>query len=122
MTLSWAIFVVDYFVRLHLAEDKRTWFVRNLLDLAIVLLPMLRPLRLMRLVSVLAVFQRIGGTRLVGRVALYVSESTVMLILVGSPAMLSVERHQPGATITSDGDALWWGLTSVIPAGPTGAA
>ena len=64
MTLSWAIFVVDYFVRLHLAEDKRTWFVRNLLDLAIVLLPMLRPLRLLRLVSVLTVFQRIGGTAL----------------------------------------------------------
>ena len=41
-----------------------------------------------------------------------------MLILVGSPAMLSVERHQPGATITSYGDALWWGLTSVIPAVP----
>ena len=117
MTVSWAIFVIDYFVRLYLAEDKRRWFVQNLLDLAIVLLPMLRPLRLLRLVSVLAVFQRIGGTRLVGRVALYVSVSTVMLILVGSLAMLSVERHQPDATITSYGDALWWAVVTMTTVG-----
>src|SRR5664279_5598603 len=117
MTLSWAIFVVDYFVRLFLAKDKRKWFVRNLLDLAIVVLPMLRPLRLLRLVAVLAVFQRIGGTHLVGRVVLYVSVSTVMLIFVGSLAMLSVERHQPGATITSYGDALWWAVVTMTTVG-----
>ena len=78
---------------------------------------MLRPLRLLRLVTVLAVFQRIGGTRLVGRVALYVSVSTVMLIFVGSLAMLSVERHQPGATITSYGDALWWAVVTMTTVG-----
>jgi voltage-gated potassium channel len=117
MTLSWAIFVGDYFVRLTLAKDKRKWFVRNLLDLAIVVLPMLRPLRLLRLVAVLAVFQRIGGTHLVGRVVLYVSVSTVMLIFVGSLAMLSVERHQPGATITSYGDALWWAVVTMTTVG-----
>ncbi len=117
MTVTWAVFVVDYFVRLSLADDKKKWFVRNLLDLAVVALPILRPLRLLRLVTVLAVFQRIAGTHLVGRVVLYVSVSTVMLIFVGSLAMLSAERQQPGATITSYGDALWWAVVTMTTVG-----
>jgi voltage-gated potassium channel len=48
------------------------------LDLAIVVLPVLRPLRLVRLVILLAVFQRFAGRSLRGRVAFYVAGSTVM--------------------------------------------
>src|ERR1700712_640473 len=46
---TWAIFVVDYLVNLYLEERKLRWFVRNLHELAILALPMLRPLRLIRL-------------------------------------------------------------------------
>lgn len=117
MWLSWAVFVVDYLVRLSLAEQKGRWFVRNLLDLFVVALPALRPLRLLRLVTVLAVFQRIAGAHLFGKVVLYVSVSTVMLVFVGSLAMLSAERSQPGATITTYGDALWWAVVTLTTVG-----
>ena len=55
--VTWALFVIDYFVNLWLAEQRWRWFYTHLLDLAIVVLPMLRPLRLLRLVTLLAVLQ-----------------------------------------------------------------
>ena len=54
MVITWALFVVDYAARLYLAPHRPRWFVRHLLDLAIVALPLLRPLRLLRLVVLLA--------------------------------------------------------------------
>ena len=48
--LAWAVFTADYAARLYLAPDRKKWFFRHLVDLAVVLLPLLRPLRLLRLV------------------------------------------------------------------------
>jgi hypothetical protein len=57
----WGIFAVDYVVRLALAPDRRRWFLHHLLDLAVVALPLLRPLRLLRLVVLVAAFQQAIG-------------------------------------------------------------
>src|ERR1700676_5086680 len=43
-------FAIDYVARLILAHHRTRWFFRHLLDLAIVALPFLRPLRMLRLV------------------------------------------------------------------------
>ena len=43
ITATWAVFAIDYFVRLVLAERRLDWFGQHLLDLAIVALPILRP-------------------------------------------------------------------------------
>src|SRR5215210_7406636 len=55
---TWALFVVDYVARLALAEHRGRYFIRHLFDLAILALPLLRPLRLLRLASLLAVLNR----------------------------------------------------------------
>jgi len=117
MTVTWAVFMVDYFVRLSLADDKKKWFVRNLLDLAVVALPILRPLRLIRLLTLLAIFQRVVGKGLRGRVVMYTVVSTFMLVFVSSLAMLDAERTYPGASITTFGDALWWAFTTITTVG-----
>ncbi len=44
----WGAFVIDYVVSLILAKPRRHWFLHHLLDLAIVVLPVFRPLRLLR--------------------------------------------------------------------------
>jgi hypothetical protein len=46
--VSWLIFALDYLVRLILAADHWRWFYRHLFDLLVVVLPLLRPLRLVR--------------------------------------------------------------------------
>lgn len=117
MTIAWVLFAVDYVGRFALADRRWRWFGRHLLDLAIVALPILRPLRLLRLVILLGVFQRVAGRTLRGKVVLYVAGSTVGLVLVGSLAVLDGERHEAGASIATFGDALWWAFTTITTVG-----
>ncbi len=48
---TWAPFAVDYLIRLGLSTDRWRFVRTNVLDLATIALPLLRPLRLLRLVS-----------------------------------------------------------------------
>lgn len=114
---TWAVFLVDYLVRLTLAEQRLRWFVRHLLDLAMVALPVLRPLRLLRLITLLSVLQRAAGSRLRGRVVVYVVGSTVVLVAVSALAMLEAERGIADTQITSYGQALWWAMETVSTVG-----
>lgn len=114
---AWALFAVDYIVRLALSR-RRPAFVRgNLFDLAVIALPLLRPLRLLRLVTLLSVLNRYAGGSLRGRVAIYVAGSTSLILLVGSLAVLDAERGTEGANITTFGEAFWWAATTVTTVG-----
>ena len=112
----WAVFAVDYATRLGLARRWR-YFWTHLHDLAMVALPVLRPLRLLRLVMLLRVLNRRAVTDLHGRVITYVAGSSVILIFCASLAELDAERNHPGATIHTFGDALWWAVSTVTTVG-----
>ena len=113
----WALFGVDYLVRLALAPSRGRWFLRHLPDLAIIVLPFLRPLRLLRLVTLVSVMQRSAGTALRGRITLYTLGSAALLIFTSALAVLEAERHEPGSSIRSFGQALWWALTTFSTVG-----
>ena len=49
----WAAFVLEYLVKLYLTPSRRGFFTHHLLDLAVIALPMLRPLRAARLLRLL---------------------------------------------------------------------
>ena len=115
--ITWGIFALDYFVNLWLAEDRMRWFVWNLHELLIVVLPFFRPLRLLRLVTLLSVLQRTVGETLRGRVATYVAGAAAMLILIGALAVLDVEQNAPDAKILTFGDAAWWAVTTITTVG-----
>lgn len=114
---TWAVFVTDYATWMRLAEQRGRWFIRHLFDLAAVALPILRPLRLLRLVVLLSVFQRAAGTSLRGRVVTYAVGSTVILVYVASLATLEAERHATGAYITTFGNAMWWAFATITTVG-----
>jgi voltage-gated potassium channel len=116
-TVIWLLFVVDYLVRLFLSRHRRQFVRKNLLDLAAVAAPVLRPLRLLRLVSVLTVINRRAGATLRGQVAAYLVASTFLVVFVAGLAMLETERTSPRANITTFGDALWWALTTITTVG-----
>ncbi len=113
----WVLFAVDYVVSLILVPHTRKWFVTHLHELAIVLLPALRPLRLLRLVTAVAVLQRSAGTALRGKVILYVAFTSLLLVVMASLAMLDAEQNAPGANIASIGDALWWSMVTITTVG-----
>ncbi|MFI7063992.1 potassium channel family protein [Kribbella sp. NPDC050124] len=112
----WGLFGVDYFIRVSLAEDRRRFIRRNLVDLAVIVLPLLRPMRLVRLLPVLARMQH-AGMSLRGRATTYVVAGAILLGFVASLAVLDAERGSSDANITSFGDALWWSATTVTTVG-----
>ena len=117
INVIWIVFIVDYVVSISLAHDRKTWFKNNLLLLVSIMLPIFRPLRLLRLVAVLNVLNRTSGMAVRGRITLYVCSSVILLIYVGSLAELDVERNAPGATITDFGKAIWWAFVTTTTVG-----
>jgi voltage-gated potassium channel len=117
MMITWVLFVVDYGARLYLAPNRLRWFIRHLIDLAIVALPLLRPLRLLRVVLLLAALEKAIGGAIRGRVVVYTAGSAVLLVYAGSLAILQAERSHPGARINTFGDAVWWSMSTVTTVG-----
>lgn len=114
---TWFLFAIDYFVRLSLAEHRRSWFWRHLLDLAVIALPILRPLRLLRLVALLGILNKTGARTLRGRVVTYVLGGTALLVTCGALAITDAERGQPGANVESLGDGYWWAISTMTTVG-----
>jgi voltage-gated potassium channel len=114
---AWALFVVDYLVRISLAERRGQFFIRNSFDLLVVALPLLRPLRLLRLLTLLHVLNRHVAGSLRGKVVTYVVGATALVLFIASLAILDVERGRPGANIETFGDALWWSASTVTTVG-----
>jgi len=112
---TWVIFVIDYVTRLSITENRWRWFYRHLLDLAIVVLPMLRPLRLMRFLTVLAILGRGAGNMLRGRVVIYTVGATVLTVFIAALAVLDAE--QGTGAIETFGDALWWAFVTITTVG-----
>lgn len=113
MWLVWALFVIDYVVNLALAKPRWRWFYSHIPDLLVVALPFLRPLRSIRLLALFGVLHRAGGRAFRGKVTIYVIVSASLIIFVAAVAVLDSEQNQPGAHITSFGDALWWAVTTI---------
>ncbi len=123
----WLVFVVDYLARLYLAAGYRRSFIRhNLFDLALVAVPMLRPLRVARLARVLRVGRLgalLGSTThrqqqsLRNRALASVAIVAGSLTLLCSVLELDSQRGQPGANIHSFGDSIWWAFSTVSTVG-----
>lgn len=113
----WVAFAVDLAIRLWLADDRRAYAVRHWYDVALVTLPLLRPLRLLRLVALVRILDRSASSTLAGRVLVYVSGAGALAVGLGALAVLDAERDAPGANITTFGDAIWWACTTVTTVG-----
>jgi voltage-gated potassium channel len=123
----WAAFLVEYVAKLSLAADRRHFVRHHLLDLAMVAVPILRPLRLARLFR----FVRLGrvvivlgsGLRRARAILTYHSLHFVLLavaVIVFAAAGLELffEQHSTGPTaIHNFGDAFWWAVVTVTTVG-----
>jgi voltage-gated potassium channel len=115
--VAWPVFLADYVLRLVLAEHRWQFVRRNWVDGVAVLLPLLRPLRIINLVRVARVLDRRLTSSLHGRVAAYVTLTASLVVFMASLAVYDAERGAPGASITGYGDAVWWALTTITTVG-----
>jgi len=88
----WAAFAVDFGARLVLAGRERWRYARShWYDVALIALPMLRPLRLLRLLAFARILNRSATGSLVGRVTTYVVG--VNLVCVGLAAIAVLDAR-----------------------------
>ncbi len=113
---TWGMFVVDYVGRVVLAPARPRFVLHHLPDLLVVVLPLLRPLRLLRLLVLLRFINRGAIRTLQGRVATYVVLATLFVLYAGALAELQAERGSHGP-IQTFGTAVWWAVTTITTVG-----
>jgi voltage-gated potassium channel len=118
MIALWVLFIVDYMVRQRLSGQRFPRFVRtHFLHTVVVLLPLLRPLRIVPLYDVIQRRQGEPRLSLHARVIAYASLSTLLLGFAGALAVYQQERGAPGASMRTFEDALWWAAATLSTVG-----
>lgn len=113
----WIIFGIDYFGKLLISNDRTRFVKTHLFELAIVVLPFARPLRLLRLIPLVGYFLRMSQHRLSGRLLQFALLAAVLIVVASASIMFEIERHAPNPNIHSFGDALWWSVASITTVG-----
>src|SRR6266545_3983524 len=116
--LIWMAFVLEYGIRLYLAPNKRHFVSHNIIDLIFVLIPFLRPLRIVRSARAFSVLRATRGTVILLRAIKAVQEVLkrhklgytlliAMVVIVGSGLLVAeLEKADPERNIRSIPDAL----------------
>lgn len=113
----WAAFALDFVARLYLAEHRLKYAQSHWYDVALIAVPLLRPLRLLRLLALARVLNRSAAGSLVGKVTTYAVGVAIMSVGLGALAALDAEQDAHDANITTIGDALWWAASTVFTVG-----
>jgi voltage-gated potassium channel len=113
----WVVFLVDYLVRLYLSPERWRFVRTHVVDLLVVAVPFLRPLRLLRLFAILAEFTRRTQRSLAGRATVMVFTVAGVIMTVCAVVVFNVERSDPSSNIKTFPDALWWAVSTVTTVG-----
>ncbi|MEU9759317.1 potassium channel family protein [Streptomyces sp. NPDC047985] len=119
---TWLLFVVDYAARLRLSGLGHRFVRVHWLDTVVLVLPLLRPLRLIRLYAAVQRRRERPRMSLYARVIAYAGTSALLLGLSAALAVLHLERGDPDASIRTFGDALWWACAALTTTGYGDAA
>jgi voltage-gated potassium channel len=122
----WLLYGAEYLIRLYLSPSRTRFITHHLVDLAVVVLPVLRPLRAVRLlrlfnlsraaVVLVNALTRVRGI-LTHRGLHFVLMGVTGIVVVASVVELAFEQHAHGANIHNFGESLWWAIVTVTTVG-----
>ena len=127
--IIWAAFALEYGIRLYLAPAKGEFVRHNVIDLVVVIVPFLRPLRVVRSARAVRLLRAArGGVFLLRGVdavrdvlrrhKLHYTLLVAMVVVVASALLVEeFERGIPDANIKTLPDALWWAVTTITTVG-----
>lgn len=115
--VCWFAFALDLIYGIWKAESKKEYLKRHPLEIASVLLPFLRPLRLMRVISFGSLaLQKVA----IGRqfaITVKVAVSALFISYIAAIQITISERAVEGSNIKTFSDGLWWAVTTVTTVG-----
>jgi voltage-gated potassium channel len=114
---TWVMFIVDYLVRLAMSNPRWRWVRTHLFDLAVALLPVLRPIRLLGALTRIRPLTRTAASSLRSRLLVYGIAAALLLIWTAAVTVLGFERAAPDGNIRTFGDAVWWAFCTVTTVG-----
>ncbi len=117
LIVVWVIFIVDYVFRLIMSRHRWEFIKSNVVDLVAIVVPAFRPLRALRIITIVLIATRRFGQSVRNRTTLYVIVIAVFVWLMGGLAITDAERNAPGATIQNVSDGWWWSFTSLVVGG-----
>ena len=115
--VSWVAFACDLVGNFLKAGSKKQYLKTHPLEILAVGLPMLRPLRLLRLISFGAlVLEKVSIGKSIG-ITLKVIVTTLFMGYIAAIQITIVERVSPTGNIKNFGDGLWWAFTTITTVG-----
>ncbi|WP_431945943.1 potassium channel family protein [Actinacidiphila sp. bgisy167] len=114
---TWGLFVLDYVVRVAVAPDRWTYVRRRWLDLVVVFMPLLRPLRMLQFYGQMQNRYQRPRLSLEVRVMAYAGLSALLLGFAASLQVYADERYASGAEIRTYGQSVWWLCSTITTTG-----
>ena len=114
--LIWAIFAFELGLMTYLAPDRRQYLIRHWVDVLTVLVPFLRPLRVLRIAIVSARLWTEAKVLIYQRTFSTVAMTSLVSALAAATLVYAVERGGEGPIQTYP-DALWWAAATVTTVG-----
>ncbi len=115
--VAWIAFALDLTVRIVLSENKWAFIRAHPIDIAAVILPVLRPLQALRALSVIFLSARGLHRILRNRVLTYVVIAALGFWLIAGLAVTQAERGQPGSNIHDVWVGWWWAFVTMATVG-----
>ena len=114
---TWALFALDLFIGIWASSNKKSYLKSHPLEILSVVLPFLRPLRLLRVITFGAlVVQKVAvGKHLA--ITFKVFLFSILIAYIAAVQITITERDVPTSNIKSFGDGLWWAVTTVTTVG-----
>ena len=115
--VCWVAFAADFVYGIWNAEGKFAYLKKHPLEVMSVVLPFLRPLRLLRVISfgVLAI-QKIAIDRQFA-ITVKVVTTALFIAYISAVQITIAERGAEGSNIKDFGDGIWWDFTTVTTVG-----
>ncbi len=115
--VAWAAFAVDLAVRIVLSTNKWAFIRAHPIDIAAVILPVLRPLQALRALSIIFLSARGLHRILRNRVLTYVVIAALGVWLIAGLAVTQAERGVPGSNIEDVWVGWWWAFVTMATVG-----
>jgi len=110
----WAMFALIFVAKVVLAPAKFAYLRRNWFEALIVLVPIIRPLRIIR--AILFVIRGVSRWKRLATFEVLIAYG-IGIVLLAATIVTTVEQDADGANIRSFPDAIYWSLVTISTVG-----